>query len=433
MTRTPSPERRDVIEAARTVQRVYRGYRTRRELRGFGLSASTRWDEAFHEAHWHQLHQPRDIRVAPADESCNQARRNWQRAVSVAKRAGGDDDDCVSGSASTGTQSTHINEMSSGASAKMMDLRYFLEMVDLKHRHGSNLRAYHTYWQNSPSTQNFFYWLDHGEGKQLELEQCPRERLEKQQVRYLTREQRMNYLVRVDEAGLFRWAKNNELVWTNNTRFKDSLEGIVSMEHDAPQFLGNETATDSESTSNSSSPSDSMSSSPKSLGSVLSNEENHIVTKEEYKAAKVIKKVIHSNPTTAFKRMLGQSTEKENMWIFVADSSFRLYIGIKKSGAFQHSSFLRGARIAAAGMIKIKHGQLRSLAPMSGHYRPPAANFRAFHLALQKQGVDMSNVSMSKSYVMLAGIQGYTKTKRKFRAIHGKMQHNEPDVSKPPE
>ncbi len=47
-----------------------------------------------------------------------------------------------------------------------------------------------------------------------------------------------------------------------------------------------------------------------------------------------------------------------------ADTSFRLYVGIKQSGAFQHSSFLHGARISAAGLIKVKDGQLRSLAPL---------------------------------------------------------------------
>lgn len=36
----------------------------------------------------------------------------------------------------------------------------------------------------------------------------------------------------------------------------------------------------------------------------------------------------------------------------------------------------------------------------------------------------MSHVSMSKSYVMLAGIEGYTKTKRKARAIHEKVDRS---------
>jgi hypothetical protein len=47
-----------------------------------------------------------------------------------------------------------------------------------------------------------------------------------------------------------------------------------------------------------------------------------------------------------------------------SDTSFRLYVGYKQSGAFQHSSFLHGSRIAAAGIIKIKHGQLRKLSPL---------------------------------------------------------------------
>ncbi|KAJ5973147.1 uncharacterized protein N7479_003065 [Penicillium vulpinum] len=416
----------DVIEeqAARTVQRIYRGHRTRRELRGLGLAASTRWVEAFREAQWHQLHQPPEPRVTPRDEGFSQSRRNWQRAVSVARRVGGDDH-VSEVSPSTGTRSGPNNtEISSGATAKMMDLQYFLEMVDLKHRHGSNLRSYHTYWRNSSSNENFFFWLDHGNGRNIELPQCSRERLEKEQVRYLTREERLNYMVTVDENGLLRWAKNNELVWTTTARFKDSLQGIVRIEDDVPQFNGNSSIPQPASTSGLSSSSSSSSSiSTEQSFDGVSNQTPKHPTDEEYKTAKIIKKVIHTSPTTAFKRLLGKSSDKEDMWLFVADTSFRLYIGIKKPGAFQHSSFLRGARIAAAGMIKIKHGVLRSLTPLSGHYRPPAANFRAFHHAIQQKGVDMSHVSMSKSYLMLAGIQSYTKTKQKARAVQDKVDN----------
>ena len=78
-------------------------------------------------------------------------------------------------------------------------------------------------------------------------------------------------------------------------------------------------------------------------------------------------------------------------------------------------------------------GNCNRLTPPSGHYRPPAANFRAFHHALQQQGVDMSHVSMSKSYVMLAGIQGYTKTKRKVRAAHEKVDDTKHKLQKAPE
>ncbi|CAG7993084.1 unnamed protein product [Penicillium salamii] len=430
MTRVAGPETlpSDVIEsAARTVQ-------------------------AIREAQWQQLHRPPEPEDASKTERSNQARRNWQRAVSVAKRAGGDDDRLTGPSSSTETRPENHTEIASGTQAKMMDVQYFLEMVDLKHRHGSNLRAYHTFWRNSSSSQNFFYWLDHGDGKSVEVAQCPRDRLEREQVRYLTRDERMNYLVTVDEAGLFRWAKNNEPVWTSTAKFKDSLRGVVSIDEDVPQFRGNSPTFESESMGalSLSSSSSSFVSSGQSIGSVLSNEQDKPFTDEEYKAAKIMKKVVHASPSAAVRRLLGKSPKKEDMWIFVscngslvvgyklndfqvADTSFRLYIGIKKSGAFQHSSFLRGARIAAAGMIKIKNGQLRSLAPMSGHYRPPAANFRAFHHALQQQGVDMSHVSMSKSYIMLAGIQGYTKTKRKVRAAHEKVDDTKHKLHKPPE
>ncbi|KAJ6150658.1 hypothetical protein N7471_001857 [Penicillium samsonianum] len=423
-TSTLSHDVIDKEQAARTVQRIYRGHRTRRELRGLGLAASTRWVEAFREAQWQQLHRPPEPRVAPGNDGFNQARRNWQRAVSVARRVGGDDR-VSEVSPSTTNRSEHNTEMASGATAKMMDLQYFLEMVDLKHRHGSNLRSYHTYWRNSSSNENFFYWLDYGDGKNIELPQCSRERLEKEQVRYLTREERLNYMVMVDETGLFRWAKNNEPVWTNTARFKDSLQGIVGIEDDVPQFSGNSTILQPDSAWDSS-PSTSCSSSSISTSArqsfdLIPNQDPKHFTDEEYKATNTMKNLVHASPAAAFKRLLGKSSEKEETWLFVADTSFRLYIGIKKSGAFQHSSFLRGARIAAAGMIKIKHGQLRSLAPLSGHYRPPAANFRAFHHVLQQQGVDMSHVSMSKSYIMLAGIEGYTKTKRKARAVHEKV------------
>lgn len=273
--------------------------------------------QAFREAQWHQLHQPTRSHVVPGEDGFNQARRNWQRAVSVARRAGGDDR--VSDvSHSTGTRSDCNTEMKAGATAKMMDLQYFLEMVDLKHRHGSNLRWYHSYWRNSSSNENFFFWLDIGDGRDVQIPQCPREKLEREQVRYLTRDERMNYLVTVDESGLFRWAKNNEPVWTNTARFKDSLQGIVDIEDDVPQFSGNSTTFSLESTSGVSSSSSSLSSSStQSLDSALSKQDQKPFTDEEYKAAKMMKKVVHANPAAAVKRHLGRSPKRENMWLFV--------------------------------------------------------------------------------------------------------------------
>ena len=120
-----------------------------------------------------------------------------------------------------------------------MGLQYFLEMVDQKHRHGSNLRKYHNFWKSQETSENFFYWLDLGAGKDVDLPECSRAKLNKEQVRYLSREERQKYMVKVDKQGLLRWAKNGEKVWTNDTMFKDSLEGIVPLEEDARAFGDN--------------------------------------------------------------------------------------------------------------------------------------------------------------------------------------------------
>ncbi|GAD94152.1 IQ calmodulin-binding motif protein [Paecilomyces variotii No. 5] len=453
---TDKPERPGMTDAerekaARIIQRNYRGYKTRRELKGFGLDASTRWLEAVKEAQWRQSTRPQlphaeeQKASSPGEKTpAVQAHETWKRVGSIARRAGGDDnirDEVAACEASEDGQhgesqsqgrqsSTAVSGIDSEKTAKMMDLQYFLEMVDTKHRHGSNLRTYHNYWKNSPSKQNFFYWLDYGDGKTVDLPRCPRDRLEREQVRYLSREERMNYLVQVDESGRFRWAKNGERVSTDSNRFKDSINGVVPVEDHAPRFRGNSAEGNvivdtSSSSSNSDEESDSS-----------SEEVNHYLN-HDLNEAKGVKKLAYVSPAVIFNHLMKKSLKKKDKWIFVADTSFRLYVGIKESGAFQHSSFLRGARISSAGVIKIKDGQLRSLSPLSGHYRPPAVNFRRFVHALEDQGVDMSRVSISKSYAVLVGIEGYAKVKKGKKKFHEKMdtlkakhnQHKESDSS----
>lgn len=197
--------------------------------------------------------------------------------------------------------------------AKMMDQRYFLEMVDLKHRHGSNLRKYHNYWKNCPSTQNFFYWLDHGEGKDLDLPECPRAKLEHQQVRYLSRDERLNYLVTVDQAGLFRWAKNNELVCTDSTRFKDSLKGVVPIDEDAPQFRGHSEAGYPVAYASSSSSSSSQSSTDEDSADDNPSEQIN----QGYEEAKGVHKLAHITPSVVRDHFARKPAKRKDMWLFV--------------------------------------------------------------------------------------------------------------------
>lgn len=366
------------------------------------------------------------------------ARQKWKRASLVARRAGHDDSDSDSDSEGDGAllspeEKTAMKERKEKAkaerrqAARMMGLQYFLEMVDSKHRYGSNLRMYHEEWKKSKTTENYFYWLDYGEGRNVELDTCPRDRLEREQVRYLSREERQYYLVRVGAGGRLCWVKNGARIDTTE-QFKDSIHGIVPIDDPTPAFSPGGAAKDV-------SPVDNDNRSSGSESSAESRREADRAAKYAdpgFDESKGIKRVTHISASTIFNQLLRKSVRK-NTWIFVADTSFRLYVGIKDSGAFQHSSFLQGSRISAAGLIKIKNGRLSSLSPLSGHYRPPASNFREFVKNLKQGGVDMSHVSISKSYTILVGLETYLKTRRKGKELMCKLARGKNKVLAPEE
>lgn len=68
--------------------------------------------------------------------------------------------------------------------------------------------------------------------------------------------------------------------------------------------------------------------------------------------------------------------------------------------------------MSAAGLIKIKRGQLRKLSPLSGHYAPPMRNFREFVKSLKEAGADLSHLNTSRSYAVLLGLEGYIGAKK---------------------
>lgn len=376
------------------------------------------------------------------DGHLSPGKERWQRVTEIARHAGADD-------SSPSTSDVSLSEASSSdfeekksrtkaeqderrkrkaiakdkrkRTAKMMDLQYFLEMVDQKHRYGSNLRKYHAYWKTQDTNQNFFYWLDHGEGVNIELDECSRDRLDREQVRYLSREERLNYLVKIDPQGKFVWAKNGEYVWTKDELFRDSVNGIVPTTDSTPTWKRNvKTEYHDDTSSDSDSSDDELDEMDERKKGGLEGER---YVNEDFHRAKGPAKLKHVSAGVLFNHMIRQSLKKGHKWIFVADVSFRMYIGYKQSGAFQHSSFLHGSRILAAGLIKVKEGQLRRLSPLSGHYRPPAANFRAFVHSLKEEGADMSHVSISRSYAVLVGLEGYVKTRRKVKKIEKSATH----------
>ncbi|CAL0306443.1 unnamed protein product [Lupinus luteus] len=174
--------------------------------------------------------------------------------------------------------------------------------IDPRHRYGHNLHFYYDKWLQCQSREPFFYWLDIGEGREVNLEKCPRTKLQQQCIKYLGPMERLSYEV-VVEDGKFRYKQSGELLDT---------------------------------------------------------------------------------------------TEDEHAkWIFVLSTSKILYIGKKKKGSFQHSSFLAGGATSCAGRLVIEHGVLKAVWPHSGHYRPTAENFKEFISFLQENNVNLSDVKMT--------------------------------------
>ncbi|KAJ8113107.1 hypothetical protein OPT61_g4689 [Boeremia exigua] len=424
-------------KAAQLIQRNYRGYRERRQLQARWRQTTRLKSRADSQPNRDELTSPEQRARANAEA----ARNKWKRVGEIARRAGADDAPDASYSDTDDSRSPGEREdqrrkrgeqkSKRDKAAKMMDLQYFLEMVDQKHRYGSNLRAYHDEWKKSETHENFFYWLDKGEGRNFEHPTVSRERLEKEQVRYLSREERLSYLVKIDKEGRLCWAKNGERINTT-TQYKDSVNGIVPVDDDTPAYGPNgQLLHDGQSKNFRRSRSSSTSSSSSSSSSAEhSDVEGEHYVNEDLDRAKGIKKIKHVSAATILNHLL-RSSVKPNSWIFVADTSFRLYIGIKQSGAFQHSSFLHGARISAAGLVRIKDGQLRRLSPLSGHYRPPTKNFRAFVHNMQDNGIDMSRVSISRSYAVLVGLEAYVKTRRKVKKGVGAVKDVETKVVHP--
>ena len=195
-----------------------------------------------------------------------------------------------------------------------------------------------------------------------------RHKLDSERVRYLCHAERKLYLVKVDSEGRLCWAKNGARI-TTSPYYVDMAEGVQPYS------------------------STSASTSPSSSGVANPNVEHHHVSRYWNRA------------------------KAPSKYIFVADLSFNIYLGIKKTGTFQHSSFLQGTRIKAAGTMEIEDGRLRKPSPLSGHYRPPSRNFRSFIHGLVDEGVDMSRVVISRSYAVLVGREAYAYARRRFARI----------------
>ena len=229
-------------EAAVKIQKAYRGHRERRQLEGLTLDPSTRWIEIIKEWKYRSATAPLFRRTSSQTSSDGHprtpseiAKQNWQRVGHIVEHAVDGGPSSPSRVPSDYLSAKRLSDpprSEEAADTMLMDMRYFLEMVDQKHRYGANLLVYHEEWVRSKVSQNFFYWLDHGEGRHLDLPGCSRAKLNKERIRYLSKDERMNYLAVVDDQGKLRWHKNDELITTSVEQFKDSMDGVVSKDNE---------------------------------------------------------------------------------------------------------------------------------------------------------------------------------------------------------
>ncbi|WVQ74548.1 hypothetical protein IAR50_004149 [Cryptococcus sp. DSM 104548] len=342
--------------------------------------------------------------------------------------------------------------------SKALEQQHWLEMIDGKHRYGSNMKFYFRKWKEAETSDNFFRWLDKGEGKDLDLEEMPRERLETERITYLTAEKRLNYLVKVDNDGLLRWARTGELVDTAAGQWQDAGDGggIIPAGQDeeddeeddipvsgdpyaAPKKhlpkpkLSLATSHSQSNASTSSFSSDSWSAQSSDLDE---NEDTHYVGLDRTNNGSWLSRHRKKITPGGVRKELLRKTVRRNTWIYVSDMKMNMFVGMKKSGTFQHSSFLAGGKVSSAGLIVVKHGLIKSLNPLSGHYRSSIDNFRSFIAQLEGLGIDLSHVKVAKSVLSLWGLSKYSKATKAqkdlithmARALH--LSHNPTEEEK---
>ncbi|KAL0401512.1 UNVERIFIED_CONTAM: IQ domain-containing protein IQM3, partial [Sesamum latifolium] len=97
------------------------------------------------------------------------------------------------------------------AKARKLAFEHWIEAIDPRHRYGHNLHIYFDEWCRSHTDQPFFYWLDVGDGKGVNIDECPRSRLLQECISYLGPKERECYEYIIVEGELMHKQTRNLL------------------------------------------------------------------------------------------------------------------------------------------------------------------------------------------------------------------------------